>query len=153
MTVLLDLPGPCVTSPCHKQVTPGIPRREVKSEKTLFFLLPRDKVCFSTLGFGQWKTRDMKMPSPGTTLRWSLKRWPEGLRGPLYSWQHLLAVHKVTTGTTVDGPNLLLEPRMDMNSPTVRCLKGYDPRPFSGERGVTCRIRISLFLLRVLCPF
>lgn len=33
MTVLLDLPGTCVTSPCHQQFIPGIPRRKVKSEK------------------------------------------------------------------------------------------------------------------------
>jgi len=83
------------------------------------------------------------------------KMEPETVTGwsPLLCWQHLLAVHKVTTGNTVDGPNLLPEPKMDMNSPTLRCLKGYDPRPFSGQSRVVCHIRIPLFLLRLLCPF
>lgn len=111
-------------------------------------------MCLSTLGCGEWKTRDMRRPSPATAfLKRSLKRGPEGLHCPLYSWEHLFTVRKVTTGNTVDGPNLLLEAKMDENSPTVRCLKGYDPRPFSGESGVICCIRISLLLLRVLSPF
>lgn len=107
-------------------------------------------MCFSNLEFGEWKTRNMKMPSPGTTfLKRRLKWWPEGLHCPLYSWQHLL-VYKVTTGNVLDGLTLLPEHKMEMNSPTLRCLKGYDPRLVSRENRAICHIRISLFLLRVL---
>lgn len=92
----------------------------------------------------------MKILSLGTTfLKWRLKWWPEGFHCPLYSWQCLL-VHKVTTGNILDGLNLLLEQKMEMNSPTVRCLKGYDPRPVSRENRAICHVRILLFLLRVL---
>lgn len=150
MTVLLDLPGLCVNSLCHKQVPLDILRREVKSKKKKVFFLLWDKTCFGSLEFGEWKTRNMKIPSPGTTfLKWRLKWWPEGFHCPLYSWQCLL-VHKVTTGNILDGLNLLLEQKMEMNSPTVRCLKGYDPRPVSRENRAICHVRILLFLLRVL---
>lgn len=37
MIVLLDLPGLCVNSLCHKQVPLDILRREVKSKKNRFF--------------------------------------------------------------------------------------------------------------------
>lgn len=107
-------------------------------------------MCFGNLEFGEWKTRNIKMPSPGTTfLKRRLKWSPEGLHCPLYSWQHLL-VYKITTENILDGLTLLLEPKMGMNSPTLRFLKGYDPRPVSRENRAICHIRISLFLLRVL---
>lgn len=150
MTVLLDLPGPCVNSLCRKQVTQDILRREVKLKKKIAFPLLWDKMCFGNLEFGEWKTTNTKMPSPGTTfLKWRLKWWPEGLHSPLYSWQYLL-VHKVITENILDGLKLLLEHKMEMNSPTLRCLKGYDPRPVNWEKRAVCQIRISLFLLRVL---
>lgn len=150
MTVLLDLPRLCVNSLCHKLVTQDILRREVELKKKLAFSLLWDKTCFSNLKFGEWKTRNMKMPSPGTTfLKWRLKWWPEGLHCPHYSWQHLL-VHKVKTESISDGFNLLLEHKTEMNSPALGCLNGYDPRPVSKENRAIYHIRISLLLLRIL---
>lgn len=68
---------------------------------------------------------------------------------PLYSQQHL-SMHKVTTENILDGLNLLLEHKMEMNRPTLRCLKGFDPRPVSRENRPICHIRISFFLLKIL---
>lgn len=87
------------------------------------------------------------------------------------SWQHFSKVETqmITRGSPLPSLQLValvsaqgnnrehfmwpqppLEHKMEMNSPTVRCLKGYDPRAVSRENRVICHIRISLFLLRVL---
>lgn len=141
MTVFLDLPGLCVNSLCHKQVTLDILRREVKTKKNRFFPPMRQNMLWQSW---VWRVENKKTwKIPGTTfLKWRLKWWPEGLHCPLYSWQHLL-VHKVTTGNILDGLSLLLEHKMEIHSPTMRCLKGYDPRLVSRENRAICQVSIT----------